>query len=342
MAVDGRGAWAIVLAGGDGVRLRAVTEWLTGESKPKQFCPLVTDRPLLDDTIRRAALSVPPDRHLVILNRDHEGHWGPLLGSTLAASHLVIQPENRGTAVALWLALQTLESLAGDVPVVILPSDHHIADDRLFMAHVDTAIRTTAVCPGSPLLLGIEATHPETEYGWIEPNRLTGHGQGPVHLVRRFWEKPDLATARGLLGRGCLWNTLVMAGTTGGFLALIQDALPDLASIMELLGTPLPWEVRERWLERVYADLPALGFSERVLASRPERCLVMGVRGVGWTELGSPSRALDVMQQVGRALPAEPEGLRAAGAAGTFVGARRTASPTADVRPPRVRSTIAR
>jgi len=342
MASDGRGAWAIVLAGGDGVRLRAMTQWLTGESKPKQFCPLVTDRPLLDDTIRRAALSVPPERHLVILNRDHEAHWDPLLGSTLAAGHLVIQPENRGTAVALWLAVQTLRSLAGDVPVVILPSDHHIADDRLFMAHVDTAIRTTGVCPGSPILMGIEATHPETEYGWIEPNRLTCQGRGPVHLVRRFWEKPDLATARALLGRGCLWNTLVMVGTTGGFLGLMQDTVPDLASIMEPLGTPSPCEVRERWLERVYADLPVLGFSERVLAIRPEACLVMGVRGAGWTDLGSPSRALDVMQRVGRALPAEPEALRAAGAAGTFAGARRSAAPTADARPPRARSAIAR
>src|SRR5262245_22876496 len=113
MAISGRTSdpWAIVLAGGDGVRLRAVTEWLTGEPRPKQFCSLISERSLLDDTIRRAALSAAPDHHLVVLTQSHEAYWSSLRASTLASSRLLIQPDNRGTAVALLLAFQTLDSL---------------------------------------------------------------------------------------------------------------------------------------------------------------------------------------------------------------------------------------
>src|SRR5215472_12504005 len=32
--------WAVILAGGDGIRLRPLTQRLTGDARPKQFCRL--------------------------------------------------------------------------------------------------------------------------------------------------------------------------------------------------------------------------------------------------------------------------------------------------------------
>jgi mannose-1-phosphate guanylyltransferase len=290
-ATGGVDSWAIVLAGGDGVRLRALTEWLTGEAKPKQFCALGGHRSLLEETLRRAGLSAPPDRQLVVVTRRHEPHWAPLLDSTLASTHVVIQPDNRGTAVALLLALQAVESMAGDVPVIILPSDHHVGEEELFMAHVDDAVRWTGIYPDSPVLLGIDATYPETDYGWIEPARLAPARPASLHRVRRFWEKPQRSTALSLLARGCLWNSMVMVGRTSAFLRLMQATLPALVGVMDPLRR-LPGFRREQYLRSIYAELPVLGFSERVMASRPQHCLVARVSGVAWTDLGSPARVL--------------------------------------------------
>jgi len=36
--------WAVILAGGDGVRLRSMTRGITGDERPKQFCALVSRR----------------------------------------------------------------------------------------------------------------------------------------------------------------------------------------------------------------------------------------------------------------------------------------------------------
>ena len=49
--------WALILAGGDGTRLSALTRRITGDPRPKQFCPLLDGgETLLDRTRRRVDL----------------------------------------------------------------------------------------------------------------------------------------------------------------------------------------------------------------------------------------------------------------------------------------------
>jgi len=33
--------WAVILAGGDGTRLRSFTRHIAGDDRPKQFCPVI-------------------------------------------------------------------------------------------------------------------------------------------------------------------------------------------------------------------------------------------------------------------------------------------------------------
>src|SRR5258705_10878561 len=71
--------WSVILAGGDGVRLRALTRGLTGDDRPKQFCALVGPDALVTEPGRRAALVAPAHRTLVVVNRAHERFYTPLL-----------------------------------------------------------------------------------------------------------------------------------------------------------------------------------------------------------------------------------------------------------------------
>ena len=86
--------YAIILAGGDGNRLSSLTSKISGQQMPKQFCSLMGETAMLEQTYRRVSLSVRPERIFVVLNRAHERFYAQLLDGT-PAQNLVIQPCNR-------------------------------------------------------------------------------------------------------------------------------------------------------------------------------------------------------------------------------------------------------
>src|SRR5262249_8871019 len=181
--------WAIILAGGDGTRLRELTRRLAGDDRPKQFCPLLGDDALLDETRRRVGLGVPTSQTFFSVTAAHERFYAPLLAD-VRCDQIVVQPRNRGTAPAILYALLRMAEVAPNDAVAILPSDHFVSDDARFMAHVDAAFDLVGARPDLVALLGLAPDRAETEYGWIEPAQPVIGPAGPSSYgVRRFWEK---------------------------------------------------------------------------------------------------------------------------------------------------------
>ena len=127
-------AWALVLAGGEGRRLRRLTRRITGDDRPKQFCRVLDRDTLLEQTLRRSALLVPRERTLAVVVDAHERFYAPLL-SGFPALGVAIQPENRGTAPAVLYGLLHVMAAAPERPVVIFPSDHYVSNDAAFMPY---------------------------------------------------------------------------------------------------------------------------------------------------------------------------------------------------------------
>ena len=99
---DNHHRWAVILAGGDGIRLRPLTQLACGDNRPKQFCPLLGGQTLLAQTQRRISGTIPSDRVLFALTKKHEPFYAKALGKVPAARKIV-QPANRGTLPAiLW------------------------------------------------------------------------------------------------------------------------------------------------------------------------------------------------------------------------------------------------
>src|SRR5258708_11817280 len=111
-----------ILAGGDGRRLSEVTRRITGYATPKQFCPVIGNTSLLEQTRVRVSLAIDQDRILAVVTRTHERHYRDLLKEILP-ENLVIQPENRGTAPATLYALLRLYKAAPDACVALFPPD---------------------------------------------------------------------------------------------------------------------------------------------------------------------------------------------------------------------------
>lgn len=295
--VAGVERWALLLAGGDGTRLRSMTRALTGDDHPKQFCRVIGGETLLEQTWSRALLAVPRTQVMAVVTERHERFYKTLLPA-IGIPYVVSQPQNRGTAPGILYPLLRLAELAPDAAVAIFPSDHHFSDDRRFAAHVDGAFRAAAEDPSRVFLLGIIPDTHESEYGWIEPDApLKLAVERSVWGVRRFWEKPDAALAAGLRDRGCVWNSFVMVARVRALLDLIRDCLPSLYDAFAALG-PLNGGPDEREvLASLYRRIAPADFSREMLSVRPEALGMIPVWGVAWSDLGSPERVLRVKSQ---------------------------------------------
>jgi mannose-1-phosphate guanylyltransferase len=187
--------WALMLAGGDGTRLRPLTTQIVGDARPKQFCPLIDRDTLLDRTRRRLDLLVRSDHQMIVVTRTHEAYYCTL-SQEMPPARLVIQPENRGTAPGIVYPLLRMIDLAGDVPLAVVPCDHHVSDDAALIGYVAAAIDVVRARRDLIVLLGIEPTRAETEYAPAEvPLALDGESVFPI---QRFWEKPSARMAERL------------------------------------------------------------------------------------------------------------------------------------------------
>ena len=288
--------WAVILAGGDGTRLKSLTRHIAGDERPKQFCSVMGGATLLEETQRRTWLELPRQRTLYVVNRAHEQYYAPILARE-PPGNLVVQPSNRGTAPAIVYSLLRIAAVDPSAVVAFLPSDHYISDNERFMAHIRSALDVVHRCD-LIILLGLEPESPEVEYGWIEATHRIARIRG-LFGVRRFWEKPNQLRARVLMLRGCLWNSFVMVASAQAFLETIANALPDLCRSFASLQNLLATGAEPSAIEHLYAQLQEVNFSHQVLAHHPQRLAVLRVSGVRWNDLGEPKRVLASLSMAG-------------------------------------------
>lgn len=289
-----RKLWGIVLAAGEGTRVRDFLTQLCGGRGIKQFCAVIGRRSLLEHTLARVEQLIPRERILVVVSTDHRtevsaqlAHWPP--------ENVIFQPCNRDTAPGILLPLTHLSHRDPLATVALFPSDHCILREERFMSIVGRAATEVQQFPQEMILLGMGPDRAEDGYGWIEPAAADGRA---TRAVARFWEKPAAVDRQRLLACGALWNTFVGVAWVPTLWAMAQQAIPDVYSafteIRQALGRPHAPLV----IERLYDTLRAVNFSADV-CERLTSCLrVLPVPDVGWSDWGSVERIYASLEQM--------------------------------------------
>jgi mannose-1-phosphate guanylyltransferase len=279
--------WAVVLAGGDGTRLQSLTLEIAGDRRPKQFCSFFGGETLLTQTRARLESLFHADRELFVVTRSHETYYREELRN-VDESRIISQPLNRGTGVAVAVALAHLLQRDPDAVVVIVPCDHYYSDDEGFGRAIRSVVSSAEQYPDAVVVLGVEARYAEIEYGWIEVGSAISDTLAPLFRVNRFWEKPSMLQAQELLRRGCLWNTFVTAGRASTFLDVLCAEVPNVVLAINRA-------LADNELEAAYRVMPAVDLSRQVFAPQPHRLLIVRDVTSGWADLGSPSRVMEIL-----------------------------------------------
>lgn len=290
MSAVSRERWAIVLAAGEGSRLRSLTAGFGGHAVPKQFCSLTGGESLLRRAIRRAERSVPAERVMVVVAAQHRSWWRPEVVD-LPPENVLVQPHNRGTAAGILFALRHVAGRGAGGDVAVLPSDHWVEREWTLQAALEQAFRALAHLPDRLLLLGMTPTAPEADLGWILP---TAAADRRVQDVLAFREKPPPVEAARLQREGGLVNTFLFVVGVQRLLRLFDEHLPELVAAMGRLasaGAPRA---------AGYAALPAADFSRHLLQAATPALGVLAVPPCGWSDLGTPERVARCVAGIGQ------------------------------------------
>jgi mannose-1-phosphate guanylyltransferase len=268
---------AVILAGGVGQRFWPASR----QDRPKQFLRLFGKNSLIQETAYRLAGLFDFGRMLVVTGESQTGLTTEHLPE-LPSENVVGEPASRNTAPALALAAIHIRRRFGDVPVIVLPADHHVPDPASLRASLVKAIEMARESD-SLVTFGVVPTRAETEYGYIEVGPVEASG---FHRVERFMEKPSPERAAEFLASGRhLWNSGMFAWRNERFLAELALRRPAIAerfnALAPFLGTP---EYPARLVE-CYRDLEAVSV-DRAVMERSRNLLVLPV-DFPWDDLGA-------------------------------------------------------
>jgi len=274
--------WALILAGGDGTRLRDLTRLIAGEPIPKQYCRITGTRSMLEATLDRVRPLVPPERTVVIVNRDHLKLALPQLVG-IPTSNVLVQPRNLDTGPGILWSLLEIRRRAPHARVAMFPSDHYVAHDAPFRDSVRRALGVVARRPDKLALLGIEPDDPSPEYGYVLPARPLDTSDRNAFHVASFREKPSALHAEQIVRSGGLWNSFVMAFQVSRVLDLIAQQLPEWHA-------DLSAACADTWtLDAYYAAGRKWNFSHDFLATVAPQLVVVRTEHTGWSDWGTPS-----------------------------------------------------
>jgi mannose-1-phosphate guanylyltransferase len=266
----------VILSGGSGTRL-----WpMSRPECPKQMLALTAEETMLQLTARRATgerFAAP----IVVANARHADMIDEQLDAVEAGAQAVIlEPMGRNTAPAI--ALAAIAAGGGPAPLLIMPSDHVIADVDAFHTAIHAAM--PLVAEGWLVTFGIAPDAPETGYGWIQVGAEIAKG---VHKVARFVEKPPLDKAEAMLAAGDhAWNGGIFLFRADMYLGALATYAPDM-----LVAAQRSMDKARHEGNRVYPDADAFADSpadsiDYAVMEKAERVAVVPV-AMGWSDLGS-------------------------------------------------------
>ncbi|MCE0483854.1 MAG: NTP transferase domain-containing protein [Methylacidiphilales bacterium] len=270
--------YACIMAGGSGERF-----WpLSRIARPKHLVPLLTERTMLEETVRRVEQALPSGQIFVLTNSAQIEACRVVLPH-LKPEQFVAEPAKRDTAPACALGTALVRSIDPEAVVVFLPADALIKDATTFAAQLQEASKLAAKHE-TIVTFGIRPNHASTRFGYLQSGEALPESTGncPFFNVDRFVEKPDAKHAEIYLQSGkFFWNAGIFLWKTGTFLHEAQRSQPELAQFIN----HFPKKDWHDYLAREFPTLPKISVDYAIMEKAEK--VTMAEARFDWDDVGS-------------------------------------------------------
>jgi mannose-1-phosphate guanylyltransferase/mannose-1-phosphate guanylyltransferase/mannose-6-phosphate isomerase len=276
--------YPILLAGGTGTRLWPVSR----ELYPKQLVKFVGEDSLLQGTIKRLSPVLNPENVKVVCGEQHFHETARHIENLgfSPQGKLICEPSGRNTAPAILLAVLHILAIDKDAVLCIFPADHVIQDLDGFHDRLSAAIALAN--DGHIVTFGIQPHYPETGYGYVECGKKVDH---EARALKRFVEKPDLATARRYIAAGTFfWNSGMFAFKASVILSEFKSHQPELLNKMKSI-----FKVDKPIARKDYDQLSDISIDYAIM-EKTEKGVVLP-SNFGWSDIGSWKSLYDFLKK---------------------------------------------
>ena len=267
------------MAGGIGSRF-----WpLSRVEKPKQFVDaLGIGKTFIQLTYERFAHFIPKENFLVMTGESYKELVLEQL-PMLTPEQVLTEPCRRNTAPCIAYAMFKLRQRDPKALVVVTPSDQYIGNEAAFSRIMRESLNFAAN-HSALLTVGISPTYPATGYGYIQTDPKSDELLTPV---RRFKEKPDLATATTYLSEGnYYWNSGMFIWSVEAIVVSLRSYLPEVASRFESIGAAYDTPMEGVLARQAFIDCPSISIDYGVM-EKSDRVYVRRTINLAWSDVGS-------------------------------------------------------
>ena len=274
--------YPVIMSGGAGTRL-----WpLSRHKSPKQYHAMVSAQTMFAETLLRLRDTGGMDvaAPIVICAAGHEALVQAQADSLdIPLTAIILEPMARNTAAVGAIAAEYVRRIDPKGLLLLLPADHHISDPGGFWQAISKGAPIADA--GALVTLGIEATGPNTGFGYIHRGEKIA---ADVYKVAGFKEKPDTLTAQNYLSTGDYsWNAGIFLFNISG---LIEDYNEHAADILKGAVTTLDSSETEDICLHLSPEHFSKIRSEPIdiaIMERTQRAAVVAPVRVGWDDIGS-------------------------------------------------------